>query len=673
MATPYWTLESEGTTLSLNDSTYAVMGMRLPMPELASQYAGGWSDGDLVTDSRYQNRTIGLDVRVTGASADALETAVNALQRVVGKQNLDAQMSGRGGTIKLTTTSGDPVTFDVVAASIDVEFDKALYVTGNVVFATLEFTCLPFGRGAEVTIISDTAETALPYWSAVGTGVPGDVPALGRLVVDEDDAEDQACVLWGIRSRNYSADATAGLFWQAEALTAVSASAAAAAGPTGASGSGSNTIEADALTTEWQDVLKSTVSTTYWTHVGSYRVIARVQADSTNTGTVQVRASWGLGDLAVYEQGPAAATTAGAWVLCDLGVVHVPQAITGTHRWELRLQAKSSVNGEDVFVDWIMLVPVDESAGVAQVTGSGTNLVTLVHDDFSTHSGSLDGNTPSPTADGNWAESSAGAFTIDTTNDVAQRTATGDTAGLANAKFAVASTALAGSWANVEITQTADWGAGYFGGVLLRYVDVSNWLAVGIYSPGAGSAVNLRIYKCVAGTVTLVASSSYAVGSNPFRVRASAYASGLVTSDLSFNGVPVVGLSATDSTLATGAALDDGKLGIIDHYPSGTANTRRYDNFQGGTLTSNAACFASRSIRIAHDGVVREDAAGSVWGNPGKVEGDLLLLPPAGREARSCQVIVKMSRAMLGSPGDLAADDISATLYATPRYLTLPT
>lgn len=515
--------------------------------------------------------------------------------------------------------------------------------------------------------MTDHAETTLPYL-AFTASVPGDVPALGRLVVDEDDGDDQACVVWGVRSRYYDAAATAGLFWQAEALTAVSASAATAAGPSGASGSGSNTIEADALTTEWQDVLKSTVSTTYWTHVGAYRLLARVQADTTNTGTVEVRGSWGLGDLTTYTAGEAQATVAGAWVLCDLGVVVIP---AGTARWEFRLQAKSSVNGEDVFVDWLLLVPVDESSGVAEVPSADTILTTLVHDTFEQASGNLDGKTPSPTTDGNWAESTAGSFTIDATNDVAQRTSTGDTAGLANAKFAVASTALAGSWANVEVTFGSTPGSVYTGGVLLRYVDASNWVAAVLYT-----GTYLRLYKCVTGTVTLLAQSALfsLVGKlgSTFRVRASAYPSGLITSDLSIDGTPIIGLSATDSVVATGGTLASGKVGIIDHYPSGTACTRRFDNFQGGTASSNAACFASQSIEIAHDGVTREDAAGAVWG-PITPKGDLLLLPPAGREGRTCQVVVKMSRAKLGTAGDSAADDLSAKLYATPRYLTLPT
>lgn len=518
--------------------------------------------------------------------------------------------------------------------------------------------------------MTDHAETTLPYL-AFTASVPGDVPALGRLVVDEDDGDDQACVVWGVRSRYYDAAATAGLFWQAEALTAVSASAATAAGPSGASGSGSNTIEADALTTEWQDVLKSTVGSTYWTHVGAYRVLARVQADTTNTGTVEVRGSWGLGDLTTYTAGEAQATVAGAWVLCDLGVVVIP---AGTARWEFRLQAKSSVNGEDVFVDWLLLVPVDESSGVAEVPSADTILTTLVHDTFEQASGNLDGKTPSPTTDGNWAESTAGSFTIDATNDVAQRTSTGDTAGLANAKFAVASTALTGSWASVEVTPASAAGTDFTGGVLLRYVDASNWLAVGVQQSASAGWVRLVAYKRVSGTVSLLGASDYrmASGGTTFRVRATAFARGLVTSDLGFDGTPVIGLSVTDADLVTAGTLDDGKVGIFDHYPSATACTRQYDNFQGGTASSNAACFASQSIEIAHDGVTREDAAGAVWG-PITPKGDLLLLPPAGREGRTCQVVVKMSRAKLGTAGDSAADDLSAKLYATPRYLTLPT
>lgn len=656
-------LDPSGTVLNIADnSAYTLLGLDAPEAPLSAQWAGAAGvDGDLLVDSRYGNRQVSAVIRVVGSTDAQLEDRVQALQAAVTKQHRE------GGELELTTPAGTVVTFDVLDASFNVILDKR-YMTRQVAQVTLVFTCKPFARGAEQDL-GDNVETTLPALVFTEASIPGDVPALGRLVVDEDDAEDQLTVMWGVRSRNYSAAATAGLFWQAEALTPVSAGAATVAGPSGAHGSGSNTIEATALTTKWQDVLKSTVGSTYFTHVGAYRVIARVQADSANTGSVQVRASWGLGDLAVYQQGAAADTTAGGWVLCDLGVVNVPQAVTGTHRWELRVQAKSTVNGDDAFVDWLLLIPVDESAGVAQATTAGTSLVTRVHDTFEQTAGNLDGKTPAPTTDGNWAESSAGEFTLDTTNDVAQRTSVSDTAGLANAKLAVASTVLAGSWASVEL-DPATWPAyDHTAGVLLRHVDASNWLGVVAYFGGY-----LRIYKCVAGTVTLLGQSVAGFTGTPvIRVRATAYANGLVTGDLSVDGVPVVGCTVTDSALATGGALDDGKVGIIDHYPSATACTRRYDNFQGGTLDRNAACFAGQSIRIAHDGVVREDAAGNVWGDPGKVEGDLLLIPPSGREGRACEVVVKMSRALLGSPGDLAADDLSARLYATARWNTIPT
>ena len=659
-------LDPSGTVLNVADnSAYFLLSLDTPEAPLNAQWAGAAGvDGDLLVDSKYGNRQITANIRVVGSTDAQLEDRVQTLQAAVTKQHRE------GGELEVTTPAGTVVTLDVLDASFNVILDKR-YMTRQVAQATLVFTCKPFARGTEQDL-GDNAETTSPALIFVESVIPGDVPALGRLVVDEDDAEDQATVLWGVRSRNYNAAATAALFWQAEALTPVSASAATAAGPSGAHGSGSNTIEADALTTEWQDVLKSTVGSTYFTHVGAYRVLTRVQADSANTGDVQIRASWGLGDLAVYQQGAAAATTPGAWVLCDLGVVNIPQAVTGTHRWELRVQAKSSVNGEDVFVDWILLVPVDESAGVAQVATAGVSQVTLVHDTFEQSAGNLDGKTPAPTTDGNWAESTAGSFTIDTTNDVAQRTGVSD-ASIAASRRAVASTVLTGSWASVDFEAASTPGNSYFAGVILRHVDASNWLAVGMMQLSENDRILLAA-KCIAGTVTFLGASSHvAAAPSAFRVRASAYPNGMVTSDLSVDGVPVVGLTVTDAALATGGTLDDGKIGIFDYYPAGAACTRQYDNFQGGTLTSNAACFASQSIRIAHDGVVREDAAGNVWGDPGKVEGDLLLIPPSGREGRSCQVVVKMSRALLGSPGDLAADDLSATLFVTPRYLTLPT
>jgi len=680
-----WVLDagSSGTDaleLNLTDDTYYFLREQsTPMPEPEPQWVSRL-DGDALTGLRYRNRQITLELDVTAGSASVLEEKIGALQQAVGRVNRDAAANGVGGTLQFTPPSGTNCSYNLLSAQVNFTADVGYYAA-NFARVALAFECEPFGIGSESLVVQAT-ETSAACLSMVASDVVGDVPALGRLVVDEDDGDDQACVLWGVRSRNYSADATAGLFWQASALTPVAAGAATAAGPSGAYGSGSNTIEADELTTEWQDVLKSTVSSTYWTHVGSYRVIVRVQADAANVGSVEVRGSWGLGDLAVYQQGAAAATAAGSWVLCDLGVVSVPRVIVGTHRWEFRVQARSTVNGEDVFLNWLLLQPVDESAGTAQMTGAGSLRAYTVQDNYTQTAGNLDGKTPSVQNDGsNWAESTAGKFTIDTTNDRAQRTGVSDTADLKNGAFAVASAAMTGTFASVDMRQSAIVAAPSMG-VVMRYTNATNWVAAVVTNDGP--YFYLQHIKCVSGTTTMIAFATLGAtapygatfDTNYLTVQSAVMANGFIASVVFFTSwgaaVQLGSLVTMDNALATGGALASGKVGIVDHQTNATACTRSFAAFRAGTVANEAACFANQSIRIAHDGVVREDSAGNVWGNPGKVEGDLLLIPPAGREGRTCQVMVKMSRTPLGAAGDIAADDLSATLYVTPRYLILP-
>src|SRR4051794_19717265 len=87
----------------------------------------------------------------------------------------------------------------------------------------------------------DHVETTLPVAIGTDTITGGQVPSLGRLLIDEDQGQDQWWGVWGVRSKNYSSAASAALFWQAESLTALSDTAA-AVGASGASGAGSNVM-----------------------------------------------------------------------------------------------------------------------------------------------------------------------------------------------------------------------------------------------------------------------------------------------------------------------------------------------------------------------------------------------------------------------------------------------
>jgi hypothetical protein len=100
--------------------------------------------------------------------------------------------------------------------------------------------------------------------------------------------------------------------------------------------------------------------------------------------------------------------------------------------------------------------------------------------------------------------------------------------------------------------------------------------------------------------------------------------------------------------------------------------THLADNLQASPITSDAAMFASQSLEIRHNGVIREDSGGTTWQQVSSYEGDFLRVPVTGREGRSIRYIVKACRNDPASGPDSGIDDISATLAVTPRYLSVP-
>lgn len=214
----------------------------------------------------------------------------------------------------------------------------------------------------------------------------------------------------------------------------------------------------------------------------------------------------------------------------------------------------------------------------------GRNAGSIISDTFVQSSGSLAGKS-TDTGD-TWAGAGdTDDFTIDTSGDTAQRTAVSDSAGAG--RFGIA-----GSSTYTDLTSILDvkFSAAATGGeygLLLRYVDTSNYLRV-VVNP-ANTVVNLT--GIVAGSTTL--STSF---TSPFfgltgyfhRLSCSIGSDGDYTVDWSIPSLgagPVRVISGQSSNLATGGTLASGKVGILDTQTSSTANTRNYDNFQ---VTANA-------------------------------------------------------------------------------------
>lgn len=653
----------------LTDATFRLLEMDLTPPDVDPMYAvSADTEGDRYVASRHRNRTVALTILAMGATHALTQTAIYGVQQKIEK------LRREGGTLKFTSQAGNALVGDVHFARFKPEFSKELYNLNHAVKFVVEFDCDPYFRGAAVQL-ADHVEAALPYLAFTETGVGGDVPALGRLVIDDDQGVDQWTTIWAIRSRNYSNSANAALFYQAESRTATGGSAI-AAGPSGASGAGSNVMRNTTLSTTYQAVMstQATGGGAHLSHVGDYRVLARVQIPATAAGDHWVCLEWSAGDFQRATRNDAVLlsddTGAGTpaynlakWLLVDLGQVHIAKVAQGTQRWEGRVLAKNTYGGTGIDIDCLFIVPVGEGSGevrgVARLTAPTTY---SARDSFDQTAGALLGKT-APTG-GVWATTGdTGDFTVNATTHVVARTS-----GSSSQRWATLPVSLTNVVVSVDIfcdtpSQMQTMAA------IARYVDTNNYVFA------RASAFGFFLGTKVAGTIDnfAILPALIPAANTWYTLALFIDAGGRAFAWYGLRDEPVGAQAAAGSNpvLATGGALATGAVGMESYILSGT---QTFDNFKGWVPAQgpDASVFATRSVEVRNNAVIRADPTGTVWQTPSTYEGDYLLIPPAGREARTVEVFVKNSR---GEPssflGDSAIDDLSARLTVTPRYLVL--
>ena len=679
--------ESSGSPLTITTGNFGLVSFSYPSPPARVQFASSAdTEGSSVVSANHENRTITIGLEV------ATDASLAILQGKLAKAHRE------GATLKYTTTAGVSCIFDVlVQDGYEPQFDH-LYLLGGVASVQFTLTCKPYARGAEVTL-SDHVETSLPVLIFTEASVAGDVPALGRLVIDEDQGVSQWWMTWGLESKNYSSSANAALFYEAEGRTALGGSAT-AVGPSGASGAGSNVMRNTALPADYIAILstQATAAGAHLSHVGSFHAYMRVQVPTANTGLVTVALEWSEADFLRYTRN--AATTIpsaheGQWRLVDLGIVTTTSVLSGVQRWEGRIVAKSTVVGDDIDIDYLFLVPVAEGSGIASgVARSFTPTAFAAEDHFTATTAGVALNARVAPTGGTWATSGDATdflFADDLGGEQCKRSAASGTSGRfgilgsTNYTAAVVSCSIA-----LDSGATTGWPQP---GVIARWVDASNHLRAVIYRDSSSPApfrTYLEIHQLLAGVKTVVAQSvTTSVGSGSFSgsvwkvdlavdVGGHATATMTATGATGTSGSPLpagtVALTASASiaAAATGGTLATGKPGIFDLQTGATPTILRYwDDFLVASLPVDAAAFASQSIEVRSDRVRREDSGGTMWSKPSSYVGDYLLVPPSGAEARTNRVIVKMSR---NDPFELDSgiDDLSARLLVTPRFLALP-
>lgn len=579
-----------------------------------------------------------------------------------------------GGTLR-RTVHGEARVYDLYPGELEIPNSNRFHHARRAE-AAISFQARPFSRGAEV-LLGETSATA-PVITLVTDAPAGSVLALGRLEVEDDAGVDQGFVAYGLESRFYSAAATAGLFFEAEALTNLGGATDQAR--TGASGG--NVAQQATLTQSWQAMasLQHPVNG-YPTHVGDFNVWVRTYRPTSNKGEVSLALEWATGDLTRPTRNDVVTFAANEWegqlVWVCLGQVHLPKVAKGLQQWDGRVIAKTTTvdptqpsTGDDLELDAYWLQPVAEGAAeVSVIPAFETPTAFTARDEFEQAAGALTGKT-APVGGVYSGAGDADDFQVHA-NDYAYRDAVTDAADTGREV-----------WLDVNMAATlfqVDLYTSHISSAVqlaaeVRRVDANNLLRVR-WKPF--TKTTLELLKRVSGTWTTIATwepgaATLAGVAHPLRIVVTATGRVLVWfwQSGSEPGDPIV--VAQDSDLATGGALASGDVGLYDENTAGgDPITRRYDNLFAAVPTTDAAIFANQSLEFRHDATERENPAGTLW-TPLIPEGDHLLIPPAGREARDLRTTVLASRGPRIDSGIVADPGIDAKtirLYATPRYL----
>lgn len=581
------------------------------------------SVGSTVVDSRVPNRIIKIPLSLRAVGSTTFATIRTNLQQKVALMQREGGWVGR--TIGATT-----IYADVVNASLHLGGSWLQAYRSVDIEATLELECIPDFYGDEVALSNHVTTTAAEL-TFTESSITGNHPGRMRLVVTGEPTADQHGLLWGLRSRHYGTASTEALPYEAESLQLLDAGTKVASA--GASG-GTVVRHPNLPAAAWCPVMATNIGgTAFMTHKGSYRVWARCYS---GTATPQLRFLWDVGDMtSPITNDTVQIPTAGRFYLMDLGEVRLDPAPIAPHRWQGVIQAKATLQGDQIDIDKMWFQPLDESAGkliaVQHSTTLGINVVQLAGagaDDSSVGSKAWTDTGNITAEDGAYALAGAG---ITGTSHYLKATSFG---------FAVPTGAtIAGIKAEIK--------KGYKTG-------------------GAGSVVDNRVQLIKAGTiqtpnkadtVTPWVNSSFggAFAWSAYGGQSDLWSGTWTAGDINSSGFGIA-ISTTD--VGAGASIDVIRITVY------------YTTSGGFTSTADAVIFASRSAELRTEGMYRYDAGGTALGPISKVIGDLPRVPPSGLEGRPVEVFLKSSRGDLSTePDDGVSDDLSARIFFRPSFL----
>lgn len=437
-----------------------------------------WGDGDIAAymadqsrgsspvDFRVPNRTVTMPLVVKTVGGT---TFADIRSKIQSKAALFQQ---EGGWLKRLPSSGGTVFADVVNATLKMGGGWLQAHKSVDPDAQLVLECVPDFYGSEIDL-GDNVTTTLPELVFTETGIRGDYPGRCRIVVDDDQAISQLGLIWGIRSRHYSASAAAQLAYPASELTAIGTTFGTNWTPLYSTDRDSGTTPLGPLT-----------------HTGTYRVWIQFVYAAANP--VQFRFVWDVGDFTLpVENDPVAAPGLAGTFALDLGEIRLDAPPTGTHRWTGVLQGKGVVGGETFTLNRIWFVPVDEGYGVlrAPINGDLGLANFTARDEFNQTAGALAGKS-APIGGTYVGAGDPDDFTVETTGKTAQRTAVSDPT---HGRLITLNTNMTMTAVQVDFladNMPASQSVGQ--GVIARYVDASNYVYAELARGTTAAALNVQ-------------------------------------------------------------------------------------------------------------------------------------------------------------------------------------
>lgn len=654
--------------LQLNDEiTLSLESLVMTPPAKRPEWVSGAdSQGAILArDPRYENRVI--EARLQIAPQATMNAALLLIAAVEDKLQECArnQPYGRPLVWDPAGSTLTPLTFRCLSGEItDMPIDWAGGWLARSPTITLRLTCLPFGEGTEY--LAATVTSSAPLASVEVTGVPGDVDALGRLVVTDAATQSRRHIQWGLESRYYPpAGAAPALLIDAAALQYIYAGAP---GTRAGAYTAASQVVSATLTAQPNPICGLG---NLLTHVGSFRAQLRFYATAK---TIAVRLTFQTLDGPLRSL-PYKIPVIVGWNHVDLGLITIPETVLGAQRWTGRLEAYSTAAGGELLdIDYVALIPAElygrARANYSYVPGwikgrdefTGATAGFILSGRVAPQGGSwttFGDPTDFVTADGPTA-----------TDETVSRSATGTRHGILGGVF----------YTDVDISAlvygdvTGPGAISFSAGVIARWVDVSNYLSADYIPSPTGDVDEIRVTQVIAGVASTLATITIPAGVQQWHgIRLVAFAGGhgaLMVLDVAGNILQSTPFAST--ALATGGVLATGRIGLLD--TGGSASSRYYDNLSVARPDpEGVVCHASQSIEFRHDTTQREDSTGVYAGQPPEYVGARFTVPPSGVAGRLARVAVMAKRNDVQVASDAnTGDSTTVQVYVVPRYLAVP-